>query len=177
MLKTGTEFLDSFARLGVFSKVQALMDDDTEAESSVIKSPTDSDVVATPTATTSQPSTSSSSLTVADESTTKSMYTRYCARPILTILNSNFQLINLKKVTITLKMQKRFYKAKPIIGMSGTFAVDVIVCTYGQIQPHWNCPTVQMDGSVLYLMENWRQCTQAAAHKMETTIQVDFVFL
>lgn len=57
MLKTGNEFLDSFARLGVFSKVQALMDDESESESSVIRSPTDSDlVVAQPT---SQPSTSS----------------------------------------------------------------------------------------------------------------------
>lgn len=79
MLKTGTEFLDSFARLGVFSKVQALMDDDTEAESSVIKSPTDSDV-ATPTlppsAAASQPSTSSSA-SANDESNTKSVYYDY----------------------------------------------------------------------------------------------------
>lgn len=71
MLKTGTEFLDSFARLGVFSKVQALMDDEAEAESSVIKSPTDSEVTTMPAATTSQPSTSSST---ADEANTKSMY-------------------------------------------------------------------------------------------------------
>lgn len=75
MLKTGTEFLDSFARLGVFSKVQALMDDETEAESSVIKSPTDSDVSTMPAAATSQPSTSSSASTTADaEPTTKSMF-------------------------------------------------------------------------------------------------------
>lgn len=54
MLKTGNEFLDNFARLGVFSKVQALMDDESESESSVIKSPTESDLP-----TQSQPSTSS----------------------------------------------------------------------------------------------------------------------
>lgn len=69
MLKTGTEFLDSFARLGVFSKVQALMDDEAEAESSVIKSPTDLEMTTMPAATTSQPSTST-----ADEANTKSMY-------------------------------------------------------------------------------------------------------
>lgn len=55
MLKTGNEFLDNFARLGVFSKVQALMDEDSENESSVIKSPTDSDL---PAQSASQPSTS-----------------------------------------------------------------------------------------------------------------------
>lgn len=58
MLKTGNEFLDNFARLGVFSKVQALMDEESESESSVIKSPTDSDISTQPP---SQPSTSSSS--------------------------------------------------------------------------------------------------------------------
>lgn len=73
MLKTGTEFLDSFARLGVFSKVQALMDDETEAESSIIKSSTDFEVVTTPLAATSQPSTSSSSSLTVEESNTKGM--------------------------------------------------------------------------------------------------------
>lgn len=101
MLKTGTEFLDSFARLGVFSKVQALMDDETEAESSVIKSPTDSDVAATPTATTSQPSTSSSSLTPADESNTKSMYFWKCFGRFLNNFNQNLidfnEFFNLKR--------------------------------------------------------------------------------
>lgn len=41
MLKTKNEFLDHFARLGVFSKVQALMDDGNDSENSmdvVIKS-------------------------------------------------------------------------------------------------------------------------------------------
>lgn len=78
MLKTGTEFLDSFARLGVFSKVQALMDDETETESTVIKSPTDSDVTTAttpppppPVVATSQPSTSSSLTSATDESNTK----------------------------------------------------------------------------------------------------------
>lgn len=66
MLKTGNEFLDNFARLGVFSKVQALMDDESESESSVIKSPTDSDMCPP---TSSQPSTSSGT---SDESNTKS---------------------------------------------------------------------------------------------------------
>lgn len=56
MLKTGNEFLDNFARLGVFSKVQALMDDESESESSVIKSPIETEL---PTPPTSQPSTSS----------------------------------------------------------------------------------------------------------------------
>lgn len=74
-------------------------------------------------------------------------------------------------------MQRKFYKAKPTIGMSGIFAVDAIVCTYGQIRPHWNCQTVQMGGFVSYSTGNWRQCTQVAAQKMETTIQVDFGFL
>lgn len=46
MLKTKNAFLDHFARLGVFSKVQALMDDVLESESSVIKSPTDSELAA-----------------------------------------------------------------------------------------------------------------------------------
>lgn len=64
MLKTGNEFLDNFARLGVFSKVQALMDDDSETESSVIKSPTDSDL---PEHSSSQPSSSA-----AEDSCTKS---------------------------------------------------------------------------------------------------------
>lgn len=76
MLKTGTEFLDSFARLGVFSKVQALMDDETEAESSVIKSPTDFEVATAPSAATSQPSTSSSPST-AEESTTKGKFLKW----------------------------------------------------------------------------------------------------
>lgn len=43
MLKTKNEFLEHFARLGVFSKVQALMDDGDDSENSidvVIKSPT-----------------------------------------------------------------------------------------------------------------------------------------
>lgn len=43
MLKTKNEFLEHFARLGVFSKVQALMDDGEDSENSmdvVIKSPT-----------------------------------------------------------------------------------------------------------------------------------------
>lgn len=49
MLKTKNEFLDHFARLGVFSKVQALMDVGPESECSVIKSPTDSELAqATP---------------------------------------------------------------------------------------------------------------------------------
>lgn len=74
---------------------------------------------------------------------------------------------------IMLKTQKKFYKAKLIIGMIGIFAVAVIVCMCGQIQQHWNCQTVPMVGSVLYLMENWQQCIQAAAQKMETIIQVD----
>lgn len=65
MLKTGNEFLDNFARLGVFSKVQALMDDDSESESSVIKSPTDSDLMAQ---SSSQASTSSG---VSEETSTK----------------------------------------------------------------------------------------------------------
>lgn len=64
MLKTGNEFLDNFARLGVFSKVQALMDDESESESSVIKSPTDSDLLAQ---SSSQPSTSGAT----EESNTK----------------------------------------------------------------------------------------------------------
>ncbi|XP_055309566.1 E3 ubiquitin-protein ligase Ufd4 isoform X3 [Sitodiplosis mosellana] len=64
MLKTGNEFLDNFARLGVFSKVQALMDDESESESSVIKSPTDSDL---PAQSSSQPSTSGAT----DEPSTK----------------------------------------------------------------------------------------------------------
>lgn len=63
MLKTGNEFLDNFARLGVFSKVQALMDDESESECSVIKSPMDSEV---PT----QPSTSAAA---SDEPATKGM--------------------------------------------------------------------------------------------------------
>lgn len=46
MLKTKNVFLDHFARLGVFSKVQALMDDDAESESSVIKTPTDTESAA-----------------------------------------------------------------------------------------------------------------------------------
>lgn len=64
MLKTGNEFLDNFARLGVFSKVQALMDDDSENEGSVIKSPTHSDLLAH---SSSQPSSSA-----VEESCTKS---------------------------------------------------------------------------------------------------------
>lgn len=43
MLKTKNEFLEHFARLGVFSKVQALMDDGDDSENLmdvVIKSPT-----------------------------------------------------------------------------------------------------------------------------------------
>lgn len=74
-----------------------------------------------------------------------------------------------------LRMQKRFYRARHIIGMIGIFAVDVIVCMCGQIQQHWNYQTVQMVGSVLYWMENWQQCIQAVAQKMETIIQVRFV--
>lgn len=46
MLKTKNAFLDHFARLGVFSKVQALMDDGSESESTVIKSPTDPELAA-----------------------------------------------------------------------------------------------------------------------------------
>lgn len=65
MLKTGNEFLDNFARLGVFSKVQALMDDGSESESSVIKSPTVPDLQAQ---SASQPSTSS---VTSDETTTR----------------------------------------------------------------------------------------------------------
>lgn len=65
MLKTGNEFLDNFARLGVFSKVQALMDDGSESEGSIIKSPTDSDFQ---TQSVSQPSTSSGT---SDEATTR----------------------------------------------------------------------------------------------------------
>lgn len=70
MLKTGNEFLDNFARLGVFSKVQALMDDESESESSVIKSPTDSDLLAQ--STSSQPSTSGAT----DEPSTKCKWLR-----------------------------------------------------------------------------------------------------
>lgn len=73
-----------------------------------------------------------------------------------------------------LRTQKKFYKAKLIIGMIGIFAVDAIVCMCGQIQQHWNCQTVPMVGSDLYLMENWQRCIQAAVQKMETIIQVDF---
>lgn len=47
MLKTKNEFLDHFARLGVFSKVQALMDDGSEIECSVIKSPTSTELAST----------------------------------------------------------------------------------------------------------------------------------
>ena len=38
MSKTQDEFLDHFARLGVFSKVQALMGSNNESDSDVIKS-------------------------------------------------------------------------------------------------------------------------------------------
>lgn len=38
MSKTQDEFLDHFARLGVFSKVQALMGSSNESDSDVIKS-------------------------------------------------------------------------------------------------------------------------------------------
>lgn len=38
MSKTQDEFLDNFARLGVFSKVQALMGHVAESDSDVIKS-------------------------------------------------------------------------------------------------------------------------------------------
>lgn len=55
MLKTKSEFLDHFARLGVFSKVQALMDDGSESECSVIKSPTDSELAASAQATPTSP--------------------------------------------------------------------------------------------------------------------------
>lgn len=72
MLKTGNEFLDNFARLGVFSKVQALMDDESEHESSVIKSPTDSDLPA--------PSSSQPSSSAADDTCTKSKLSRILLR-------------------------------------------------------------------------------------------------
>lgn len=72
------------------------------------------------------------------------------------------------------KMQKRFCKAKLIIGMTGIYAVDVIVCTCGQIQQRWNYQMAQMAGSVLYSMENWQPCIPAVAQKMETIIQVNF---
>lgn len=42
MLKTKSEFLEHFARLGVFSKVQALMDEGSDSDNSsdaLIKSP------------------------------------------------------------------------------------------------------------------------------------------
>lgn len=41
MTKRQEEFLDHFARLGVFSKVQALMGSNVETESDVIKSQED----------------------------------------------------------------------------------------------------------------------------------------
>lgn len=71
-------------------------------------------------------------------------------------------------------MQKKFYKEKRTTGVSGAFVVDAIVCTFGRIQPHWNCRMAQMDGSVSFWMANWQQCTQVAAPKMETIIQVFF---
>lgn len=70
MLKTKSEFLDHFARLGVFSKVQALMDDGSESDGcvTVIKSATDIDLatqstsLATPSSSTSKPSEESASI-------------------------------------------------------------------------------------------------------------------
>lgn len=70
------------------------------------------------------------------------------------------------------KMLKKFYKGKLITGMNGVFVEDATVYTFGPIQQLWN---FQMDltvGSDLYSMENWPQCTPAAALKMAMTVQV-----
>lgn len=68
MLKTKNEFLDHFARLGVFSKVQALMDDGSESESSVIKSPTGSEYASSSLGTVATTSTDECSSTGDDQS-------------------------------------------------------------------------------------------------------------
>lgn len=74
-------------------------------------------------------------------------------------------------------MQKKFCKARLIIGMTGTFVAVVIACTFGLIQQHWNYQMVRTVGSVSYLMENWRQCIQVEAPKMGMTIQVNLLSL
>lgn len=69
MLKTKNEFLEHFARLGVFSKVQALMDDGDDSENSmdvVIKSPTTANEATTASVQVNEASTSTSVATTAD---------------------------------------------------------------------------------------------------------------
>lgn len=69
MLKTKNEFLEHFARLGVFSKVQALMDDGDDSENSmdvVIKSPTTANEATASSAQVNEASTSTSLAKAAD---------------------------------------------------------------------------------------------------------------
>lgn len=48
----------------------------------------------------------------------------------------------------------------------------VTVYMFGQIQLLWNYLMDQMDGFVLFWMENWRPCTPVAVRKMEVIVQV-----
>lgn len=145
MLKTKNVFLDHFARLGVFSKVQSLMDDGSESEGSVIKSPTDSDLAAQST------SAQSPTVTSPDDSAARCKHNFFLIifqTNLIKFKNSYFFFPNFQ-LKLHQMMQKKFFKAKHISGTNGVYAVAVIACTFGLSQLHWNYQMAQMDGSVL----------------------------
>lgn len=182
MLKTKNEFLDHFARLGVFSKVQALMDDGSESESSivaVIKSPIDDGnetlhvkQTQVPLATASSSSSGEPTATMSESKCKCLLFfisRTYCVLVLLLISLISFYF---NQLMITRKTLKKFYREKPISGTNGAFVEAAIVCIFGRIQQHWNYRMARTDGFDSFWIANWQQCTRAEAPRMETTIQV-----
>lgn len=149
MLKTKNEFLDHFARLGVFSKVQALMDDGSESECSVIKSPTDLEFASSAQATPTSPTATE------DASSTAGKYTIHTATQFKPKTKCDKQKVIMNncclkfQVTNKQMMQKKSFKAKHINGMNGAYAVVVIVYMFGPIRLLSNCQMDQMAGFAL----------------------------
>ncbi len=130
MSKKQEEFLDHFARLGVFSKVQALMGSGSDTEGEVIKSQDD----------------------ISKGAKGKEMSLNF-----LMIFNFNFfqqqKPLQLHPRMLQ-KTPKKYCQEKPITGMIGAFVGDAIVCMFGRIQLLLNFPMDQMDGSASFWMEN-----------------------
>jgi hypothetical protein len=160
MSKRQEEFLDHFARLGVFSKVQALMGSggETESEVNVIRSQDDVAVA-------SCSRTLKGNLKLFLLSLSIGNY-------IIALLPSQNLYRRRQRHQSHRKTRRKSFPEKLITGTTGASAEVAIAFTSGQIPLPLNSQMAPTAGSDSSWMENWRQCTRVEVPRMEMTVQV-----
>lgn len=150
MLKSQDIFLDHFARLGVFSKVQQI----SSCEHSGLSTDDLTSCV--------------DSLHLVRLLCWYFLHRRFYRRACL--INDLFRMIRVnQKFT---KMPKKFCLVEHTIGKIGVFVAVVIVCTFGPKLPLLNYQMAVMVGSVSSWMENYPLCTLVVVLKAELIVPV-----